>query len=432
MNGRRKLAWLGGAVAAAVVAGGGSAYATGVIGGGSSGVIVGCAKNQNGDLRIVKDASQCRHGEHAVAFQAPLPSPAPQLVTVDCSAGQSVNKAIGDANPTEQLTITIKGTCTEAVFVGRDDVTLNANAPGDGIAAPAGANVALSLNAAQRVNLNGLTLSGGQWALLASNGSQFFGSKLHVSGASNTGIAIDLGASAQLFDTAVDGNQNGIQVSDGGAISINGGTVSNSTDFGVSTDGGHLRMGGGVVVSHSGWNGIFSAHGGSAEINDTTVQTSGASGVLAYDGGAIHLFGSGVVVQSNGGPGVSASGGGAVQIQNGVQLTNNAQGGANAFNTGALEVSGAVIKNNTGDGIDISLASSATVDTSTITGNSGHGIGILDTSVAQFGFPSGNNQITGNGGWGVFCEGPPAVAMIRGAIGTVNGNAVGQVNCPSA
>ena len=61
-------------------------------------------------------------------------------------------------------------------------------------------------------------------------------SKLHVSGASNTGIAADLGSTAQLFDTTVDGNQGGIATYAGGAISINGGTVSNSAQFGVSTD----------------------------------------------------------------------------------------------------------------------------------------------------------------------------------------------------
>jgi hypothetical protein len=432
MKGRWKLVLLGGAAVAAVAAGGGAAYATGVIGGGSSPVIVGCAKNESGDLRVVQDASQCRPNEHVVAFQAPVPPTAPQFVTVDCGAGQTVSKAIGDANPTEPLTVTVKGTCNEAVAIGRDDVSLNANAPGDGITAPAGATSAISLNAAHRVNLSGLTLSGGQWGILASNGSQFSASKLHVTGASNTGIAADLGSTAQLFDTTVDGNQGGVATYAGGAISINGGTVSNSAQFGVSTDSGAIRMSGGVVVSHSGWNGIFAGHGGSIEANDTTVTTSGSSGVLAYNGGAIHLYGSGVLVAHNSGQGVSAAGGGAVQIQGAVQVTNNGQGGANAFNTGALEISGAVIQNNTGEGVYISLGSSATIDTTTISGNTGDGIGLADTSTAQFGYPNGNNTVTDNGGWGVSCAGPPAVAMINGSVGTVSGNAFGRVNCPGA
>jgi len=432
MNARWKLVAIAGAAVAAVAVGGGAAaYATGVIGGGSSGVIVGCAQKETGDLRIVAQGSQCKRSERVVAFQAPIPPPAPQFLTVDCGAGQSVDKALGGADPTEPVTITIKGTCNEAVFIGRDDVTLNANAPGDGITAPSGANSALSLNGAQRVTLNQLTLTGGTWTLLASNGSGFYGDGLHVSGGTDTGVAIDLGASGQLHDSAVDGSHQGVNVSAGGALSIDGGTVSNSATFGVSAGGGHVRLGGGLVISNSGWNGIFAVHGGSVEVGDTTVETSGQSAVFAYDGGAIHLYGNGVLVDHNSGQGVSALGSSAVQIQDGVRITNNGQVGVSASGDSSLQIQNATIANNGGQGVVLSIASTAEIDGSTITGNAGDGVWVGDTSVVQFSYGgNGNNTITGNF-FGVTCQGAPAVAMMHGMPGTVSGNTYGQVNCPS-
>ena len=60
-----------------VCAGAGVAYATGVIASGQGAAIVGCAKKQNGQLRIVTDASQCLTSENAVSFAAPGPPPGP-------------------------------------------------------------------------------------------------------------------------------------------------------------------------------------------------------------------------------------------------------------------------------------------------------------------------------------------------------------------
>ena len=40
--------------------------------------------------------------------------------------------------------------------------------------------------------------------------------------------------------------------------------------------------------------------------------------------------------------------------------------------------------------------------------------------------------VTGNGGYGIVCDGPPSVAVIRGNPGAVSGNANGQIACQSA
>src|SRR5947209_7791289 len=73
--------------------------------------IVGCAKNVNGQLRIVGSPSDCAPSEHAVQFAAPQAPNGPAAVTVDCAAGQSVNQALADTADATQVDITIKGTC---------------------------------------------------------------------------------------------------------------------------------------------------------------------------------------------------------------------------------------------------------------------------------------------------------------------------------
>src|SRR5438876_9954265 len=88
---------------------GGVAYATNAITSASGDTIVGCANNENGQLRIVNDASQCKANEHVVTFAAPQ---GPKTVTVDCTAGQSINQVLADnADSDAPLTIDVKGTC---------------------------------------------------------------------------------------------------------------------------------------------------------------------------------------------------------------------------------------------------------------------------------------------------------------------------------
>jgi hypothetical protein len=67
---------------------------------------------------------------------------------------------------------------------------------------------------------------------------------------------------------------------------------------------------------------------------------------------------------------------------------------------------------------------------SIVRNNSGDGVHLSDTSVAEVG--DGTNQITGNGGHGIACDGPPSVAVIRGNPGTVSGSASPQIVCQSA
>lgn len=440
-----------------LVVGGTVAWATGLTGFGfvgSDGTITACVQNSNGNVRFVdpaatkRDLNSCRADESLVVLNQTGPkgdpgppgppgsSPGPASVEVDCSAGQSIQQAIDEADPIQPLTVTVKGTCTEEVRISRSNLTLTAESAGDGIQAPAGGFAAVSLNGARSVTLDGLTLTGGNSTLSAFNGSSFTGFDLQLSGAGSTAVDVGLGSSGQLNDPSIVGaGQNGIQAHDGGSVSVQGGTVSDSGAFGIGAQGGSVSLGGGVSVTGSGQIGVYAAFGGSIDASSLTVSGSVGSGVMANEGGSIHLnggFGSGVLIENNGQQGVSANNNGAVDISNGTHVTGNAGGGVMSYDSSAVQVEGAVVDDNSGNGVSLDNASSAEIHDSTISGNSGDGVHVSDTSVAQFGYPSGNNTVVGNGGWGVRCDGAPSVALIRFPVGTVTGNDAGAVDCPTA
>jgi hypothetical protein len=410
------------------VGGAGVAYATGAISTGSDDPIVGCAKDTNGQLRIVDDASQCLASEHSVAFQAPV-AHGPQNLLVDCTAGESINQAIENARQSEPVTIAIKGTCTEAVIIDRDGVSLQAQSPGDGIRAPSSNDSALSLNGATHVNLGQLTLTGGRNGLGAFDGASFSAFNLHVTGAT-TGVMIGGGSSGDLNQATIENSaQDGLGVNNGGSVQMNGGTITDSGGDGVSLDGGHASLGG-VTVTRSGFQGVSARDGSTASLGNTTVEHSVRTGVHAFNGGSISIA-NGSLIQFNGQVGVIAHSA-SVNLQ-GAHVANNEGAGVGTFAGGRLNIQGGtVIENNHGDGVQLFGGGAGSLQgPNVIRGNSGNGIHVRDTSIAIFDFPSGTNQIVDNGGWGLFCDGPPAVAQASGVPGTLSPNSGGTSNCPT-
>lgn len=100
-------------------------------------------------------------------------------------------------------------------------------------------------------------------------------------------------------------------------------------------------------------------------------------------------------------------------------------------NGGQVDIGGTRIVNSQGDGIHAHAGAILRVGGATIENNGGHGIHISDVSLGSFDPSADPSQILNNGGWGVFCDGPPAVAMVSGAPGNVDGNTDGQVSCPN-
>jgi hypothetical protein len=407
-----------------VAVGAGVAYATGAISTGSSQTILGCVKNQNGQLRIVGDASQCLSSEHALSFAAPAAPPGPVSVTVDCGAGGNLQHAIDTADVTQPLTVTIKGTCVASVSVLRDNVTLQAGSAGSGITSD-GTGPALQVGA-RDVSLQGLTLTGGIPAtLLASSGASIQANDDHIVG----DVAAGDNANAYLVNVTVDHCQ-GVSAKGGATVFISGGSI---TGCGVATAlGGSMFLRDGVRVTNAQHAGVSASNGGSIVIDGATISNAGIWGVVA-DGGSVRVSGNTTVVSGSGFAGVVAANGGTAVVMNGAQISGNPVG-VFAQAGGHLQIAsdgggGAIIERNSRDGVRLVGASSLLIGgQAVVRDNGGDGISVSDTSVAVF----DDATVTGNAGRGVHCDGPPSVAVIRGSTTGVTGNAAGNVDCQNA
>jgi hypothetical protein len=406
-----------GTAAVAVVAG--VAYATGAIGSGAPHAIVGCAKNQNGQLRIVIDAAQCLASEHSVTFAAPQPPVGPTVLTVDCSAGQSLQQAINTADPVEPLSITVKGTCTEAVALFRDHVTLVAAASGGGIQAPSGGEDPALVVGGRDVTLQALELAapGGQ-SLVAAEGAVVQTQDLRVTGAVGVGQSSSLGlVNATVADCG------GVQADTGGSIFVDGGSI---TGCGVKAlNGGSIRLTDGVSVMHARFVGADAGNGGSIAIDGATLSGNGNVGVLAENGGTA-MIDSGTI-SGNTSAGVNAVNGGSIGIVD-AQISGNGKGAT--AEGGHLDIeSGAVIEHNIGAGVRLIGASSLHIGGGAVVqNNGGDGISLSDTSVATL----LGATVSGNARHGIECDGPPSVAVFRGPSDGVTGNTQSDVACQNA
>jgi hypothetical protein len=384
--------------------------------------LVVCISEQRGMVRAVDDASECSGNEIAEELQR---FAGPASVTVDCAAGETVANALAVTERAPSVTITIKGTCTESVTIVRDRVALVPFAAGDGLTAPAG-QAALNLGG-RRIFLGQLTLTGGNQGVSAFNGASFSANGLHVTGAANTGIVVGGNAVGNVSNSTVKNGGGGVSAAQGGVLTFFGGTIQDNSGEGARAGSGGTLFLRNSTVEDSGFHGIIAYPGGSIEASNSTVRNSANTGAYAF-GGSIQF--SGGLIEGTTFGGVSADEGGLVYL-GGTTVARNGLGvGASG---GSILMQGATVEDNLGDGVRITNSSSVSMRFGvTIRDNTGNGISISDNSVANFGHPPATVQILDNDQWGIHCDGAPSTAVIRGAVGTVSGNAQGQNNCPSA
>ena len=87
---------------------------------------------------------------------SPLAHATKQIMVVDCSKGASLAKAVMSAD--EHTTLSVFGTCTGAVSITTNGLTLDGN--GSAIVTAPNANV-ITVNGAERVAINHITVAGG-------------------------------------------------------------------------------------------------------------------------------------------------------------------------------------------------------------------------------------------------------------------------------
>jgi len=100
------------------------------------------------------------------AFNSGARAEPTKTVAVDCSAGETIAKALTLGDERKPLLVQISGTCSEHLLIDRNDVTLAAGAPGATITGPDPAIDVIKVTAS-RVAIEGLTVTGGRNGITA-------------------------------------------------------------------------------------------------------------------------------------------------------------------------------------------------------------------------------------------------------------------------
>jgi hypothetical protein len=261
-----------------------------------------------------------------------------------------------------------------------------------------------------------------------------------------SGVAVLRSASALIDGNTIEGNSgDGVNVEGGSATVINNVIRANQSKGVTVNSSGHARIGisdtnqaGPNTVENNGLEGVQSGNGGAAYIWSNTIQNNGIAshrpGVAIYRATG-RLIGDNVI-QGNGGHGVEVDQGQLFQGVGDFNLTpgrdiirQNGYSGISGWNGASLDIQYVEVTGNAENGIVLSLRSTLRIYDSTVSGNPLHGIAVYDGSAAAFYHPTGTQKaiITGNTGWGVFCNSEES--SYTGDITGVTGNTAGQVSC---
>ena len=372
-----------------------------------------------------------------LSCQKPLPPEGhvtsnPIACTVSCANGGTVASALALApRTTAGLTITIKGTCVEAVDQVPGKVTLQGALSGDGLQAPsASSNPVLGIGGAG-VTLDNLTISGVVNALLVRSGASAIGNNLVVEGSSRQNV-VARGLLTLNSSTIENSKGDGIDALSGGIVFLLGSTVRNNSRGILVGGGSYLDADGGAVISDNTASHGVEVSGGSLSVFTATIKNNPLDGIQLFTGGIAFIASTGVV-GPNGRDGVRVNGG-IAHVQGGV-ISNNTGHGISVFHSGSAVLdTSAVVASNAANGV---LVEDGTVNlgngdgSATIQSNGRNAIYLKTNSVGFFN--NAGNKILNNSGWGILCDGPAANPLIAigpaGTIGTVSGNGAGQISC---
>jgi hypothetical protein len=378
-----------------------------------------------------------------LAPSAQIPQPPgvtsdPITLTVYCGAGGTVAQAVSfKPLTTSRLTITISGTCTEAVDNVPGGVTLQAASSGDGLQAPSASTDPVLGISGTGVTLNGLTISGGVTGLRGRSGSAFTGNNLVIQGASNTNVLMNHAVATLNNPTIQNSANDGIEAYWGSTVFLNGGMVQSNAHDGIEGYyDASVEVFGGAVLQNNGADGAVAANGGLVWVSDGIVKnnaagTGGTAGLQAGTGGHILVSGSNTVVTGNAVTGILVIRGATANVQGGATVASNTGNGIQIFAGGSVGVrQGGIIQSNTANGIYLESGDVTVGDVlgpATIQGNGQNGIFMRTNSVAKFN--NSGNQIINNTNWGILCAASPANPLIFGTVGNVSGNGSGQIGC---
>ena len=284
----------------------------------------------------------------------PVPSTAGP-VTVDCTAGESINAAIAAGHDP----ITIHGICDENVLIEVDGVSLFGDGPGAGIT-PSGGLAAIQMQGATNTELNELLLDGSNTstATIHMRHSDAFIQDVTVTGGQAAGILVTINSSATLGRCTLTGNNTAMTVINNSFANVAAETrIENTAFIGIiSSRSSSVNFGGGSVI-----DGVNSGEG---------VSVAASSHFLLREGAQIiNVTGNGIVSR---GSSVGIAGGTITGVSgDAIRLTLSS----------SLEARGANITGNGGNGIEMSESSGGVVSGSDLSGNAGGALNVAADSV---------------------------------------------------
>ena len=108
-------------------------------------------------------------------------------------------------------------------------------------------------------------------------------------------------------------------------------------------------------------------------------------------------------------------------------ITENKYSGISGWNGASLDIRHAKIYGNTENGIVLSLRSTLRIYDSTVSNNLHDGIWVYRGSAVILSADGPLASVTGNVGWGVFCD--DTESSLAGSVSGVTGNGAGQTSC---
>ncbi|HKA86041.1 MAG TPA: right-handed parallel beta-helix repeat-containing protein [Haliangiales bacterium] len=316
---------------------------------------------------------------------------------------------MGALDVTGPHTITVTGTCNEAVNIGnRERVTIDGggttviNATGTGASA-------INVGGSKNINISGVELTGGVFGLRVARGSEVVASDLRSHDNQFAGVRVVDHSQLRLSSATLDHNgAAGLSV-DSSVVALDGAmTIANNTGTGIAGGAARISLSdaaGANSISNNGGAGIGLADGSRGNfVGNTTIQGNGGAGAQLIHTSTLNLFGA--TVDANGDTGINVQETSHGEISN-VVVSNNGfsttGGGVRAGENSDVFLDGGVgITGNTGFGAQAELGGVlSSLGGNVITGNTLDGVRVRRMGLAHFFAP---DVISGNGGDALVCD----------------------------
>lgn len=351
-----------------------------------------------------------------------------QTRIVNCDAHQTVTSAL-KLPSIHPLVVKIRGTCNEAVTIGRDAVTLIADSAGAGITQADPNQNTIVIDGAKNVKIDGLIVSGARSGIVGRNGAVFIVQNATVQNNAQNGIVAIFNSTVTVQNTVVTNNGktgdkelglSGIAITDSSAGTMIGSTITNNghneTIPGLEDIRQPGRFGTGVTISRGSTGRIGRTSSGFVSAN--TITGNASSGISVYQTSHGQIWGN--AITGNGSQGVYVEGGSATIVLN--DISSNGGAGISVTNDGGARIgyddssiamfrldcsctnkivgngqNGASDLRKLGAGIDISSGANATFHGNLIDSNTGNGVVINHAT----GRAAGGNIIRNSGDSGI-------------------------------